>query len=53
MAHVKYASNEGKKVINDASFKIGENDVYFRLTVVDKNNKMANTIAYKVEDYIK
>lgn len=53
VAHVKYALNEGKEFINEASFKIGENDVYFRLTVVDKNNKMANTIAYKVEDYIK
>ena len=36
--------------INEASFKFIEDDVYFRITVVDEFGKRANTCAYFVKD---
>lgn len=46
-----YASEFDKDFINEAKFKIRKNDIYFRITIIDENNKQANTIAYKVDDY--
>lgn len=38
--------------INEASFKFIEDDIYFRITVVDEFGKRANTCAYFVKDWL-
>lgn len=43
----------GEKPLNSAVFNITDEDVYFRLTVEDKNKLHANTNAYFLEDLIK
>ena len=42
----KFASAGDGKLINEASFKIGDREKYFRLTVTDEYGKTAHTNAY-------
>ena len=47
---VKLAMNEDYSPINEATFTVPEDAVYFRITVTDKNGKHACTNAYFLED---
>ena len=38
--------------INEVSFKFIDDDIYFRITVVDEFGKRANTCAYFVKDLL-
>lgn len=50
-AEIIYSDDLNKKSITEASFKIKEGDVYFRITIIDKNHKQANTIAYFTKNF--
>ena len=52
-AYIRYAESvmaEDEKPINEATFVLPENCVWFRLTVTDRHGKKACTNAYKIED---
>ena len=38
--------------INEAEFNVFEADVYFRISVIDKNGKRADSQSYFLEDFI-
>ena len=49
--HVEYATD--KKALTSAEFSLKEEDVYVRVTVIDKQGKCANTSAYFVDEILK
>lgn len=46
-----YAAELGKDHINECKFSINKDDVYFRITVIDKNGMTADTNACFVDDF--
>jgi hypothetical protein len=50
--HAKKFENYDGTPLNSAEFKLGENDMYVRVTITDSNGKSAYTNAYFKEDLL-